>query len=71
MITVDDYIKNNDNVRISIARKESRDECHPFERDVWEGMLYDIPENLRKAEVINGSQDGYLKGQMNHLSVYY
>lgn len=69
MITVDDYIKNNDNIRVSIARKESRDECHPFERDVWEGMLYDIPEDLRKAEVINA---GWLfEGQINHLSVFY
>lgn len=69
MITVDDYIKNNDNIRVSIARKESRDECHPFERDVWEGMLYDIPEELRTAEVIN--EGWLLEGQMNHLSVYY
>lgn len=69
MVTVNDFIANNDNVRVLIGRKESRDDCDPFERDVWEGMLYDIPEELRTAEVIN--EGWLLEGQMNHLSVYY
>lgn len=69
MGTVSDYIANNDNIRVRIARKESRDECHPFVRDIWEGMLYDIPEDLRKAEVIN--EGWLLEGQINQLSVYF
>lgn len=53
MVTINDYIKNNDDIRIRIAKKGSRDPYDPLSYPIWEGMLSDVPEDLRTLEVIN------------------
>ena len=68
MITVRDFIENNDNIRVRIAKKENRDPYDPFTETIWEGMLSEIPEELRGLEVIN---EGWLiDAQVNQLEVY-
>lgn len=47
MITVRDFIENNDDIRVRIAQKDSRDLCDPFITAIWEGQLSEIPEELR------------------------
>lgn len=53
MVTINDYIKNNDDIRIRIAKKGSRDPYDPLSYPIWEGMLSDVPEDLKALEVIN------------------
>ena len=47
MVRVRDYIENNDNIRVRIARKFSKDPCDPLTETIYEGMLSVIPEELR------------------------
>jgi len=67
MITVRDYIESNDDIRVRIAKKESRDPYDPFAETIWEGMLSEIPEELRGLEVIN--EGWLLEGKVNQLEV--
>ena len=68
MVTVQDYIDNNDNIRVRIARKFSKDENDPETEKLWEGMLYDIPETLRPLEVL--SEGWLMVAQVNQLEVF-
>lgn len=68
MITVQDYIENNDDIRIRIARKHSRDINDPLTSTIWEGMLYDTPEELRKLEVL--SEGWMMEARINQLEVF-
>ena len=68
MITVRDFIENNDDIRVRITLKDSKDPCDPLTRTLWEGMLSEIPEELRGLEVIG---EGWLsEAQVNQLEVY-
>ena len=68
MTTVLDYIRQNDNIKVEIDGKETRDDCDPFCVTIWVGMLHDIPEKLRGLEVIN---EGYRIGaKINCLEVF-
>lgn len=53
MVTVRDFIESNDDIRIRIAKKGSRDPYDPLTYPIWEGMLSDVPEDLKALEVIN------------------
>lgn len=67
MVTIRDYVENNDDIRVRIAQKETEDPCDPFTETIWEGMLQEIPEQLRGLEVI---REGWLIGaQVNQLEV--
>lgn len=67
MITVKDFIENNDNIRIRIVRKDSRDPYDPLSYPIWEGQLSEVPEGLRELEVI---REGWLLGgKVNQLEV--
>lgn len=68
MVTVQDFIDNNDNIKVRIAQKYSRDKCDPLTRTIWEGMLYDVPDELKKLEVL--SEGWLMNAQINQLEVY-
>lgn len=68
MATIQDYIDNNENIRVRIDRKESTDPCDPMIYPEWEGMLKDIPQKYRNLEVI--SEGWMLQAQINSLAVY-
>lgn len=66
--TVQDFIESNENVKIEIAQKFSRNECDPLSIVLWAGRLHDTPEEYRACEVIGA---GWLTGaQYNRLEVY-
>ena len=67
MVTIRDYVENNDDIRVRIAQKKTEDPCDSFTETIWEGMLQEIPEQLRGLEVI---REGWLIGaQVNQLEV--
>lgn len=67
MVTIKDFIDNNENMMIQIEAAFSEDTTDPLRITVYEGMLADIPERLQGIEVIEG---GWLIGaQMNCLTV--
>lgn len=68
MITVRDFIENNDDIRVRIAQKESRDLSDPIACTIWEGLLSEVPEELKGLEVIN--EGWLLEAQVNQLEVY-
>lgn len=53
MVTIQDFIDNNENVSIIIESKQSRDRHNPSSMEIWRGMLNEIPVDLRGLEVIN------------------
>lgn len=60
MATVKDYMDKNDNVRVLI-------DLTPDMEKLYDGMLYDIPEELQQLKVVS---EGWLMGeQCNNLSV--
>lgn len=64
MVTIKDFIENNENVPIIIETSETR---NTTKKELWEGMLYDVPQNIRNQEVI---QEGYgLVAQCNVLTI--
>lgn len=68
MVTIQDYIDNNDNIQVRIAKKFSQDPCDPLTERLWEGMLYDVPKEFRTLEVIG---EGWLMdAQVNQLEVF-
>lgn len=56
MATIKDFITNNENVLIIIETAETRNTTDPLRKELWKGMLYDIPKDLQNREVI---QEGY------------
>ncbi len=67
MATIKDFIANNKNVPIMIEISETRDTTDPLRKELWEGMLYDIPKDLQNREVIQG---GYgIVAQCNILTI--
>ena len=44
MATIKDFMKNNENVPIMIETSETKDKTDPLRKELWKGMLYDIPK---------------------------
>ncbi len=68
MSTIQDYIDNNENIKVRIDQKESDSSYDPFVTPIWEGLLKDIPEEYRKLEVL--SEGWLIYAKVNALSVY-
>lgn len=68
MSTIQDYIDNNENIKVRIDQKESNKTYDPFVTAIWEGLLKDIPEEYRKLEVL--SEGWLIYANINSLSVY-
>ena len=67
MVTIKDFIINNENVPIIIETTETRNITDPLRKELWKGMLYDIPKDLQNREVI---QEGYgIVAQCNILTI--
>lgn len=67
MVTIRDFIENNENVLIMIETSETRNTTDPLRNELWKGMLYDIPKDLQNREVI---QEGYgVVAQCNILTI--
>lgn len=67
MVMIKDFMQKNENVPIMIETSEIRDTTDPLRKELWKGMLYDIPKNLQNREVI---QEGYgIVSQCNILTV--
>lgn len=67
-MTVKEYMQQNDNFHVRLDGKETTDTCDPFAWHLWEGMLQDVPECLRKLEVVT---DGWLiQAQVAVLEVF-
>ena len=47
IITIKDFMNNNENVPIMIESKLSRDVTDSLSKEVWKGMLYDVPVELQ------------------------
>lgn len=67
MVTIQDFIDNNENVPIIIESKQSRDRHDPSSMEILRGMLDEIPLRLRNLEVISAGFD--LTAQCNVLVV--
>lgn len=52
MATIKDFITNNENVLIIIETAETRNTTDPLRKELWKGMLYDIPKDLQNRKVI-------------------
>lgn len=67
MAIIKDFITNNENVLIIIETAETRNITDPLRKELWKGMLYDIPKDLQNREVI---QEGYgIVAQCNILTI--
>lgn len=67
MVTIKDFIDNNENVPIIIEVKQSRDRYDPLSKELWRGMLYEVPNKFHKLAVVSA---GYgLAAQCNILKV--
>ena len=67
MVTIKDFIINNENVPIIIETAKTRCTTDPLRKELWKGMLYDIPKDLQNREVI---QEGYgIVAQCNILTI--
>lgn len=67
MITIRDFIENNENVLIIIETAETRNTTDPLKKELWKGMLYNVPKDLQNREVI---QEGYgIVAQYNILTI--
>lgn len=53
MVTIQDFIDNNENVPIIIESKQTKDRHDPLSKKVWKGRLDEIPVSLRNLEVIS------------------
>lgn len=53
MVTIQDFIDNNENVSIIIESKQTKDRHDPLSKEVWKGRLDEIPAHLRNLEVIS------------------
>ena len=67
MVTIKDFIINNENVPIIIETAKTRNTTDPLRKELWKGMLYDVPKDLQNREVI---QEGYgIVAQCNILTI--
>lgn len=67
MVTIKDFMEKNENVLIIIETSETRNTTEPLRRELWKGMLYDVPKDLQNREVI---QEGYgIVAQCNILTI--
>lgn len=67
MVTIRDFIENNENVLIIIETAETRNTTDPLRKELWKSMLYDTPKDLQNREVI---QEGYgIVAQCNILTI--
>lgn len=67
MATIKDFMGNNENVPIMIETLGTKDTTDPLRKELWKGMLYDIPKELQNREVI---QEGYgIVAQCNILII--
>lgn len=67
MVTIKDFIINNENVPIIIETAKTRSTTVPLRKELWKGMLYDIPKDLQNREVI---QEWYgIVAQCNILTI--
>ncbi|WP_368291303.1 hypothetical protein [Coprococcus sp. RTP21281st1_F1_RTP21281_210402] len=67
MTIIRDFITKNENVPIMIETAETRNTTDPLRKELWKGMLYDIPKDLQNWEVI---QEGYgIVAQCNVLTI--
>ena len=67
MATIKDFMKNNENVPIMIETSKTKDATDSLRKELWKGMLYDIPKKLQNREVI---QEGYgIVAQCNILMI--
>lgn len=67
MVTIKDFIVNNENVLIMVETAETRDATDPLRKELWKGMSYDVPKDLQNREVI---QEGYgIVAQCNILTI--
>ena len=67
MVTIKDFIINNENVPIIIETAKTRNTTDPLRKELWKGMLYDIPKDLQNREVI---QEWYgIVSQCNILTI--
>lgn len=67
MITIRNFIENNENVLIIIETAETRNTTEPLRKELWKGMLYDVPKDLQNRKVI---QEGYgIVAQCNILII--
>lgn len=67
MVTIRNFIENNENVLIIIETAETRNTTDPLRKELWKGMLYDTPKDLQNREVI---QEGYgIVAQCNILTI--
>lgn len=67
MVTIRDFIENNENVLIIIETAETRNITDPLRKELWKGMLYDTPKDLQNRKVI---QEGYgIVAQCNILTI--
>lgn len=67
MVTIKDFIINNENVPIMIETSETRNTTDSLRKELWKGMLYDVPKDLQNREVI---QEGYgIVAQCNILTI--
>lgn len=63
MVTVKDFIEQNENQIIRISATPSKDEIGIMNDTIYEGMLYDIPKLFHNIEVI---ESGWLLGSQMH-----
>lgn len=47
MATIKDFMENNENVPIMIETSETKDITDPLRKELWKGMLYNIPKKLQ------------------------
>ena len=67
MTIIRDFITKNENVPIMIETAETRNTTDPLRKELWKGMLYDIPKDLQNWEII---QEGYgIVAQCNVLTI--
>lgn len=67
MVTIRDFIENNENVLIIIETAETKNTTDPLRKELWKGMLYDTPKDLQNREII---QEGYgIVDQCNILTI--
>lgn len=67
MATVKDYMDKNDNVRVLIDLTPDMESIGIFNKELYDGMLHDIPEKLQQLKVVS---EGWLMGkQCNKLYV--
>ena len=65
---VKDYISKNEDILVRLDAQESRNDCDPLFKTIWQGSLKDVPEEYQKMEVIS---EGWMAGaKINSISVY-